>query len=114
MVVTFIVFSQIAIFGLTDTMILIWYGSRNPTYKARRQWKIDVLNNAEVQKRRIRRAALRLIRSAPPGSPPAQTISTEMSDILSTKEGEKRIEREEKRIKREEEGEKRIERKKGG
>lgn len=79
-VVTFIVFTQIAIFGLTDTALLIWYGDRNRTYRERRQWKIDVLAQAETEKRQIRRAALKVIRSAPPGSPPALSVGTAQFD----------------------------------
>lgn len=52
MVVTYIVFTQIAIFGLTDTAILIWYGKRNQTYKARRQWKIEILEQVRGEKER--------------------------------------------------------------
>jgi len=80
-VVSFIVFTQIVIFGLTDTMLLIWYKRRNPNYVNRRSWKVDVFASADEQKKQLDRNAQAIIRGeVAPKLPNAATESTEADD----------------------------------
>jgi len=64
-VVSLVVFSQVIIFGVTDTFFTKWYATTNPNYVRRRRRKRKVIERAETQIGRIQESLVQQLESMP-------------------------------------------------